>query len=46
MVYRTISAHMKDWALALLQEGWNIEETAETLGVCSKSEHHPLATQL
>ena len=37
MVYRTISADIKEWALSLLQEGWNIEETTEMLGVCSKS---------
>jgi transposase len=37
MVYRTISADMKERALALLRDDWNIEETAETLGVCPKS---------
>ena len=28
---------MKERALALLSEGWNIEETAETLNVCPRS---------
>ena len=33
MVFHRISVDMKEWALALLGEGWNIEETAETLNV-------------
>jgi hypothetical protein len=33
MVFRRISVDMKGRALALLEDGWNIEETAETLNV-------------
>jgi transposase-like protein len=37
MVYRHIIPDMKQRALQLLQEGWNIDEIAETLAVSNKS---------
>ena len=37
MVYHTISINTRERALALLRDGWQIEETAETLGICPKS---------
>ena len=37
MVFRRISVDMKERALALLGDGWNLEETAETLNVCPRS---------
>ena len=37
MVFRRISVDMKEQALALLEDGWNLEETAETLNVCPRS---------
>jgi transposase len=37
MVFRRISVDMKERALNLLKDGWNIEESAETFNVCTRS---------
>jgi hypothetical protein len=37
MVFRRIGVDMKERALALLEDGWNLEETAETLNICPRS---------
>ena len=37
MVFRGISVNMKEQALALLGDGWNLEETTEMLNVCPRS---------
>ncbi|GLB45622.1 putative DDE superfamily endonuclease [Lyophyllum shimeji] len=37
MVYRAISANMKQQALQLLDSGWEIEDIADALGVSTKS---------
>jgi len=37
MVYRKISADMKQRALQLLREGWELEDVTDALGVSSKS---------
>jgi len=37
MVFRHISPDMKQWALKLLQDRWEMEEIVDALGVSSKS---------
>jgi len=37
MVYRPISADMKKKALRLLEDGWEMNEIADVLGMLSKS---------
>jgi len=37
MVYRKISSDMKKRALQLLEEGWEVSEIADALGVSTKS---------
>jgi hypothetical protein len=37
MKFCKISVDMKERALALLQGGWNIEESAETLNICAEA---------
>ena len=37
MVFRRISVDMKERALALLEDGWNLEETTEMLNICLRS---------
>ena len=37
MVYRKISTDMKERALFLLQDGWDIEEIVEVLGISRRS---------
>jgi transposase-like protein len=37
MIYRRISSDMKQRALRLVDEGWEMEDVANVLGVASKS---------
>lgn len=46
MVYRKISADMKQCVLELLEKGWEMEEVTESLGVSSRSVNRWVNCQL